>query len=153
MIHSYLRNSDNLVCDYILLEILGKKKTSLKNLSAQTSDTTVPNLRSHFLCRAHKKKLIKREGSGQFFFDRHKVTFLSATIPHQARPSNPKSEKVLKTPPSAVDPLLWGPRGPKAPRWDAERPELGLGICNTYSIARHRCLEQRRQEAPQAGRH
>ena len=39
--------------------------------------------------------------------DRPHLTFLSAIIPHQTRPSNPKSEKVLKTPPSAVDPLVW----------------------------------------------
>ena len=40
------------------------------------------------------------------FFDWPDSTFLSAIISHQMRPSDPKSEKVLKTPPSAVNPLL-----------------------------------------------
>ena len=33
------------------------------------------------------------------------MTFLSAIISHQMRPSDAKSEKVLKLPPSAVNPL------------------------------------------------
>ena len=38
--------------------------------------------------------------------DRPNVTFLSAIFPHQMRPSDVKSEKVLKTLLSAVDPLV-----------------------------------------------
>ena len=57
------------------------------------------------LVRAHKEKtsngrvLVKK-------IDRPNLTFLSATIPHQMRPPDPKLEKVLKTPPSAVNLLL-----------------------------------------------
>ena len=40
------------------------------------------------------------------FFNRPDSTFLSAIIPHQMRPSDPKSEKLFGTPPSSVPPLL-----------------------------------------------
>ena len=48
------------------------------------------------------------EKTGRFwskFFNQSDSTFLSAIIPHQMRPSDPKSEKLFGTPPSSVPPL------------------------------------------------
>ena len=44
LVHLYLRTSNNLVREYILLEILGKMRTSLENLSTQINDMLVQNL-------------------------------------------------------------------------------------------------------------
>ena len=86
----------------------------------------VQNLRSHFLWRAHEEETHQTGGFWSIFFDRPKVTFLSAIIPNQTRPSNPKSENLFGTPPGSVPPLIW------ASLWSVKMVSWVPDHCKSY---------------------
>ena len=69
----------------------------------------LPWARLQKFCAPNCVFLAKTSGFLVKKINRPNSTFLSATIPHQMRPPDPKLEKALKTPPSAVNLLLYRP--------------------------------------------
>ena len=68
----------------------------VRYLNARTSNTMMQALRSHFLWWLTRKKH-QMGGFWSKLFYRPWVTFLSAIIPDEMRPSDPKSKKLFHT--------------------------------------------------------